>query len=49
MNYQDLQNIAIDVINILAEKKISIAYLDVIFDEVKAIAMKETKIKKIEQ
>lgn len=49
MDYQTLQNIAIEVINLLAEKNVSIEFLDVISEEVKIIAMRETKIKKIDK
>ena len=49
MDYQHIQRIAVEIVNILAEKDVSIELLDVITDEVKIIAMRETKIKKIDK
>lgn len=48
MKLEELDKIAIEIVNLLAEKKVSICDVDYIFNTSKKIAESETKVKKIE-
>jgi len=48
MKLEKLDKIAVEIVNLLAEKEVSISDVDYIFDMAKKIVILETKVKKIE-
>lgn len=48
MTYEKLDKIAIEIVNLLAEKELSIADIDHVFSSAIQIIQTETKVKKIE-
>lgn len=49
MTYEQLNKIAIKIVNLMAENKVSISEVDYILKSAKHIAEMETKVKKIER
>jgi len=45
---QELENIAIEILNLLAEKEVPIGEVDKVFEVADSIMKLETKVKKIE-
>ena len=48
MKFEELDKIAIEIVNLLAERKVAIADIDYVFNTAKNIVNLETKVKKIE-